>query len=197
MPVPNKITKSARPPRNPRPAAAVLAVMKANPLFLCCLIAAGLASTTARAQVDVSLSAEIRVGRALPPPPPEVIIVEPVGPPGPPPWAPAHGYRRGHDYYYYPGCNVYYQPAARMWFYLDGGNWRFGAQLPAAIRVDFGRAVAVQLDTDRPYLYHEKVVAYYPANYFTKVKLKDGPDNKSDDGNGKNPGKGHDKKKKN
>jgi hypothetical protein len=176
--------------------------MKTKSLFLSCLIAAGLVSTT-HAEVGVNVSAEIRIGRALPPPPPEVIIVEQVGPPGPPPWAPAHGYRRAHDYYYYPGYDVYYHPTDRVWFYLDGGNWRFGAQLPAAIRVDFGRAVALQLDSDRPYVHHKEVVAYYPANYFTKVKVKGGPDKQSDDvngnkqeGSGDKPGKGHDKNKK-
>jgi hypothetical protein len=184
---------SASVPRNRLSADVVIAGMKTRSLFLCCLIAAGTAATT-QAQIDVNLSAEIRIGRALPPPPPEVIIVEQVGPPGPPPWAPAHG-RRGHDYYYYPGRDVYFRPADRTWFYLESGNWRFGAHLPTTIGVDFGRAVSVQLDTDRPYLQHEKVVAYYPPNYFSKVKIKGGKDSQPDGGNGDKPGKGQDKNK--
>lgn len=121
---------------------------------------------------DVALSAEIRLGRVLPPPPPEVIVVGPVGPSGPPPWAPAHGFRRNRDYYYYPEAAVYFRPSDRVWFYLDGGNWRFGAELPSAIRVDFERSVALTMESDKPFEFHRHVTAYYPAVYFTKVKIK-------------------------
>lgn len=136
---------------------------------------------TARADIDVGITAEIRLGRALPPPPPEVVVVEEIGPPGPPPWAAHHWYRRNHAYYYYPGYDVYYRPADRMWFYLDGGAWRIAARLPSGIRVDFDRAVSLSIESDRPYLYHERVVAYYPPNYFTRVKIKPRHDNRRDD----------------
>jgi hypothetical protein len=121
---------------------------------------------------DVALSAEIRLGRVLPPPPPEVIVVEPVGPSGPPPWAPAHGFRRNRDYYYYPEAAVYFRPLDRVWFFLDGGNWRFGAQLPTTIRVDFERSVALTMESDKPFEFHRHVTNYYPASYFTQVKIK-------------------------
>ena len=81
-------------------------------------------SVPVRANVDVSVAAEIRLGKIAPPPPPEVVIIEQAPPPGPPPWAPAHGFRRNRGYYYYPGCDVYYRPADRVWFYIEGGNWR-------------------------------------------------------------------------
>lgn len=121
---------------------------------------------------DVALSAEIRLGRVMPPPPPEVIVVEPVGPGGPPPWAPAHGFRRNRDYYYYPEAAVYFRPSDRVWFFLDGGNWRVGAELPSAIRVDFERSVALTMESDKPFEFHRHVTTYYPASYFTKVKIK-------------------------
>lgn len=121
---------------------------------------------------DVALSAEIRLGRVLPPPPPEVIVVEPVGPSGPPPWAPAHGLRRNRDYYYYPEAAVYFRPSDRAWFYLDGGNWRIGAELPNTIRVDFERSVTLTMESDRPFEFHRHVTSYYPAAYFKKVKIK-------------------------
>jgi hypothetical protein len=136
--------------------------------------------SAARAEPNLDITAEIRLGRSLPPPPPEVIVVEQVGPPGPPPWARTRWYRRNHAYYYYPGCDVYYRPADRVWFYLDGGGWRIGAQLPVTVRVDFGRAVSLSLEGDRPYVYHERVATYYPSNYFTKVKFKHDPDNWAD-----------------
>lgn len=175
--------------------------MKSKLLWSFCLTVALLAP--ARAQVDISLSAEIRLGRALPPPPSEVVIIEESGPPGPPPWAPAHGYRRNHDYYYYPGADVYFRPADRTWFYLDGGNWRFGVSLPTSIRVDFDHSVSLTMASERPYEFHEKVRTYYPGDYFVKrvrVKEKAGkPDKaeKHDDrdtpGKGKGKGKGKDK----
>jgi hypothetical protein len=146
-----------------------------------CLLLAGAAvflagsAATSRA-VDVSLQAEIRLGRALPPAPPIVEIIEPVGPKGPPPWAPAHGFRRNRDYYYYPDARVYYRPADRQWFYLEGGAWRVGAQLPASVGIDFGRSVTLTMETDRPFEQHAHVVTYYPANYFSKVKIKGRPD---------------------
>lgn len=130
----------------------------------------------AHAGVDLSISADIRLGNVPPPPPPQVVVIEQIGPPGPPPWAPGHWYRRNRAYYYYPGCNVYYRPADRMWFYLEGSNWRAGVQLPSSISIDFGHSVSLTMETDRPYIHHERVVAYYPAGYFTKVKIK-GRDN--------------------
>jgi hypothetical protein len=124
--------------------------------------------------IDVNISAEIRLGKAMPPPPPEVVIVEDSRPPGPPPWAPAHGFRRNHDYYYYPAADVYYRPADRTWFYLDGGDWRFGVNLPSSIHVDFDRSVSLSMETDRPFQFHEKVRTYYPRDYFvTKVRVKE------------------------
>jgi hypothetical protein len=126
------------------------------------------------ARADVSLALEIQLGRVPPPPPPEVIVIEQVGPPGPPPWAPASGLRRNRTYYYYPGADVYFRPADRVWFYLDGRDWRFGVSLPATIHVDFERSVSLAMETDRPYQFHGQVRTYYPADYFvTKVKVKE------------------------
>ena len=96
----------------------------------------------AQAAIDVSVSAEIRLGKVLPPPPPEVVVIRESAPMGPPPWAPAHGVRRHRTYYYYPGTHVYFRPDDRTWFYLDGREWRFGVSLPTNIRVDFDRSVA-------------------------------------------------------
>ncbi len=181
-----------------------------NRLLAC--FALGLASVaSASAALDVAISAEIRLGKALPPPPPEVEIVEAAGPVGPPPWAPAHGFRRNYDYYYYPGTDVYFRPADRMWVYLDGRNWQVGLSLPSSIRVDFDRSVSLTMETDRPYEFHDKVKGTYPADYFvTKVRVKEkgkgpekikykdsGPGDSLDQehGKGKDKGKGKGKNK--
>ena len=144
-------------------------------------IAASSFLPAARAGVNLDISADIRIGRALPPPPPEVVVVERIGPAEPPPWARRHWYHRSYAYYFYPGANVYYRPADHVWFYLDGGNWRFGVRLPDPIRLDFGRAVSLTLESDRPYLFHDRVITYYPPNYFTRVKIRNERDERRED----------------
>ncbi len=156
--------------------------------------------------LDVSIAAEIHLGKMRPPPPPEVIVIEEPAHHGPPPWAPAHGFRRNRAYYYYPGTDVYFRPADRMWIYLDGRNWQVGVSLPTGIRVDFERGVALTMETDKPYEFHEQVRGRYPGNYFTakvRVKEKGGKpgkvdhekDQHDDPAHGKNPGKGKGKGK--
>lgn len=152
------------------------------------------------AAVDISISAEIRLGKIAPPPPPEVIVIESSAPQGPPPWAPASGFRRQHAYYYYPGTTVYFRPADRVWFYLEGREWLVGPSLPASIRIDFDRSVPVTMATEQPYQFHEKISVAYPADYFvTKVRMKEkggkpdkdtSPGHKNDDSPGKSHGKG-------
>ena len=161
------------------------------------------------AAIDVSLAAEIRLGKALPPPPPEVVVVDEPAHSGPPPWAPAHGFRRNRDYYYYPAANVYYRPADRMWFHLDGRDWRVGVSLPTSIHIDFDRSVSLTMETDRPFEFHEQVRSYYPADYFVSrvrvkekggkpIEARDAPDRfrgdeRDRDDHGKGKGKGKNK----
>jgi hypothetical protein len=152
-----------------------------------------------RAAVDISLSAEIRLGKTPPPSPPEVIVIEAPAHRGPPPWAPAHGARRTHAFYYYPGTHVYFRPADRVWFYLEGREWRFGVSLPASVRIDFDRSVSLTMAAERPDAFHDHVKVAYPADYFvTKVRVKekgDKPDKGNsgrgdDDSPGRSKGKG-------
>lgn len=171
--------------------------MKSVNALAVAVIVAGLAASSGVAAVDVRIDAQIRVGKALPPPPPEVVVVDRSGPQGPPPWAPAHG-RRGRDYYFYPECDVYYRPSDRVWFYMDGGDWRFGARLPDSVRIDFGRSVSLTLEGDRPYVHHKQVVSYFPHGYFTKVKFKDARDSRGGNGSrshGDDQGRGKGKDK--
>lgn len=146
--------------------------MNTRPLLAAVLFVAGLAPA-AVAELDLSVIAEIRLGKAQPPPPPEVIVTETPKTKGPPPWAPAHGARRKHGYYYYPGGNAYYRPADRMWFYLEGRDWRAGVSLPSSLKIDFTRSVSLEMATDRPHEHHQQVASHYPADYFSKVKIKE------------------------
>ncbi|MDP3069868.1 MAG: hypothetical protein Q8N18_06240 [Opitutaceae bacterium] len=157
------------------------------PLFLT-------AGPLVQAAVDAALSVEIRLGKTLPPPPPAVVVIKESAPKGPPPWAPAHGVRRHHVYYYYPGANIYFRPEDRIWFYLDGREWRFAACLPTNLRVDFERSVSLTMAADKPHQFHDKVQAYYPADYFgsvVRVKEKDPkPDkDKTDRADDSSPGR--------
>ncbi|MBI4190294.1 MAG: hypothetical protein HY525_07115 [Betaproteobacteria bacterium] len=81
----------------------------------------------------------------------------------PPPWAPAHGYRaKQYSYVYYPVREIYYAPESRMWFWMNGGAWQFGASLPVEYRQYTGSGgVSIVLESDRPYVYHEHVVAHH------------------------------------
>lgn len=87
---------------------------------------------------------------------------------GPPPHAPAHGYRAKHYYRYYPSCSVYYDNGRKLYFYLKGDNWEVGASLPISIRVRLGEYVSMELDTDMPYVYHSDHVKRYPPGQIKK-----------------------------
>jgi hypothetical protein len=84
----------------------------------------------------------------------------------PPSWAPAHGYRnketREYRYVYYPERQVYYAPATQSWFWLNGGNWQVGVNLPRQFQVQSaGNGVPVVLHSSRPYVEHVYVEEHY------------------------------------
>ena len=91
---------------------------------------------------------------------------------GPPPHAPAHGYRAKHKYRYYPSCSVYYDTGRRLYFYLKGDRWEVGASLPSSIRVRLGDSVSIELDTDKPYIHHAEHVKKYPPGQMKNNKKK-------------------------
>ncbi len=84
--------------------------------------------------------------------------------PGPPPHAPAHGFRRQHRYRYYPDSCVYYEPDRSVYFYLEGSNWRSSARLPSGISIDVRNYVNVDLDTDVPYSHFDEHKVKYPPH---------------------------------
>lgn len=67
--------------------------------------------------------------------------------PGPPPWAPAHGYRAKTRYVYFSDYNVYYDHERGVYISLGGNNWQITAKLPSILSgVDLTAAVKVDLD---------------------------------------------------
>ena len=156
-------------------------------LLALALAVGGAASARADQIFDVNIAADIRLGRRPPPPPPPVVVViEEPAPRGPAPWERARWYQRNQGYYYYPGGDVYYRPDDHVWFYQERGEWRTARNLPEFVRVDFNHSITLTMATDRPYIYHQQVVARYPANYFgVRVRLRDeGPRNRDDDHRG-------------
>ena len=91
---------------------------------------------------------------------------------GPPAHAPAYGYRAKYQYRYYPSRSVYYDTGRKLYFYLKGDNWEVGASLPSYIRIGLGESVSIELDTDKPYLYHSEHLKKYPPGQMKKKKDK-------------------------
>ncbi|MCH8822682.1 MAG: hypothetical protein IH984_04150 [Planctomycetes bacterium] len=100
---------------------------------------------------------------------------------GPPDHAPAHGFRKKHQYHYYPNEQVYYAPASGTYFWLEGSNWRFGVNLPGNISVNIGDRISIELDTDKPYQHHYEVSTKHPSKGKGKGRGR---------GKGKGKGKG-------
>lgn len=94
----------------------------------------------------------------------------------PPPWAPAHGHRakqqREYQYVYYPARQVYYAPATQTWFWLSGGNWQVGVNLPQQYRAYTTDGVQVVLQSGRPYVEHVYVEEHYGRPWREKHKHK-------------------------
>lgn len=89
---------------------------------------------------------------------------------GPPPHAPAHGYRAKHQYRYYPNRNVYHDAARGVYFYMQGDGWAVGASLPTDLLSDLGASVSLDLDTDKPYEYNAEHLSKYPREKYKPAK---------------------------
>jgi hypothetical protein len=81
---------------------------------------------------------------------------------GPPPWAPAHGYRAKHRYRYYPSAEVYLDLGRGLYFYYRDGSWHGSVSLPRSIRAELDDYVILNMEADRPYEYHPSVRERYP-----------------------------------
>jgi len=85
---------------------------------------------------------------------------------GPPPHAPAYGYRAKYNYRYYPASSVYYDTNRSLYFYLEGPNWRISASLPRAIQVGLGDHVVLEMEADKPYIHYDEHKHKYPPGKF-------------------------------
>lgn len=90
----------------------------------------------------------------------------------PPPWAPAHGHRAKHRYYYYPSAFVYFDIDRKVYFYLEGSTWRIVKKAPSVILSAPDEYVVIDLDTDKPYIYFDEHKRKYPPGQFKKYNKK-------------------------
>ena len=91
---------------------------------------------------------------------------------GPPPHAKAYGYRAKHTYQYYPSDSIYFDVYRKVYFHLEGDNWRISTSLPQDIRVRLGDHVTIEMDTDRPYTRYDEHKRKYPPGQLKKKKKK-------------------------
>ena len=89
---------------------------------------------------------------------------------GPPPHAPAHGYRAKHRYHYYPSAEVYFDISRKCYFYLSGGSWKMSVSLPDSLKVKIGDHVTIEMDTDKPYKKFKEHKKKYPPGQLKKKK---------------------------
>jgi len=64
---------------------------------------------------------------------------------GSPPHAPAPGYRAKYKYRYYPSCNAYYDAYKKLYFSLEGPNWRISVSLPHTIQLGLVDNVSIEV----------------------------------------------------
>lgn len=76
---------------------------------------------------------------------------------GPPPWAPAHGYRAKYEvrYIYFPEHNIYYDQKSGVYISLRGKNWEVSAEIPLSLnteklRISTQVALDLSFDTEKP-----------------------------------------------
>ena len=87
--------------------------------------------------------------------------------PGPPPWAPAHGYRAKTRYVYFKDHDVYYDNDKGVYISMSGKNWKVEAKLPDVLKnVDLKLATKIDLefDGDKPQSEHKKHLELYPKD---------------------------------
>ena len=97
-------------------------------------------------------------------------------PKGPPPWAPAHGYRTKTRHVYFPDNNFYFDVQKSVYIYFSGDKWQVGVKLPSLYAgIDLKGAVKVELELaiDSPQKYNsDHIVKYKAKDKSGKEKLK-------------------------
>jgi hypothetical protein len=106
---------------------------------------------------------------------------------GPPPWAPAHGYRAKTRHIYFPEHNFYFDIQQGVYIYLRNGSWTVAAKLPSLFS-SAKLSTAIQIELDLSSEHPQK----YNNDHLVKYKVKPKKQGKPGNGNGnaKRKGKG-------
>ncbi|MBL6445017.1 hypothetical protein JMN32_01765 [Fulvivirga sp. 29W222] len=78
---------------------------------------------------------------------------------GPPPWAPAHGYRAKTRYVFFKDHDVYYDNEKGVYISVSGKGWEVSAKLPSILKgIDLKAAAKIDLNYsgDRPQKYYDR-----------------------------------------
>lgn len=116
-------------------------------ILLSAIVAGGLLSTTAKAQIGVSIG--VNFGSRGP------IVHVPVATP------PIAYNAYYNDYYYLPDVGAYYSVGEQAYYYNNGGRWVSAAYLPGYRNYDWRTARRYEVHANRPYLNHN----YYSSRY--------------------------------
>ena len=118
---------------------------------------------------------------------------------GPPPWAPAHGYRAKTRHVYFPDHNMYYDIQKSNYIYFTNGKWSISTRVPSIfVGINLGRSAQVELDFygDAPQRYNYSHKTKYKAkkqkahvNHHHAKKKGNGNGNKGKGNNGKGNGR--------
>ncbi len=85
---------------------------------------------------------------------------------GPPPHAPAYGYRYPYyyDYYYYPSVPLYFHIYTGYYYYHDHGRWVRTKVLPRNIHIQHYDRVKLRIEDDQPYRWYNQHQKQYRSN---------------------------------
>jgi hypothetical protein len=72
---------------------------------------------------------------------------------------------RAYQYRYYPAASVYYDLGRSVYHYFVDNQWQTVRTLPDSIHLNTREFATFELDTDRPYIYHQEVIKRYPAKH--------------------------------
>ncbi|MBI4523372.1 MAG: hypothetical protein HY695_06110 [Deltaproteobacteria bacterium] len=75
------------------------------------------------------------------------------------------GHGRYETYYYYPDYEVYFYPSARVYYWLDRGDWRHGPQPPPRYALEPRGRVKLDLDYE-PHTRHARIRDRYPPGRY-------------------------------
>ncbi|MFN3403476.1 MAG: hypothetical protein ACK40G_05220 [Cytophagaceae bacterium] len=108
---------------------------------------------------------------------------------GPPPWAPAHGYRAKTRHIYFPDHNFYFDLHKNIFLHLVNGVWTSVPQVPIpGLNLKSLTQIELDFDGNDPFRFNDDHKIKYKSNNGNKGNK--GPKNKGGNGSGNGNGKG-------